>query len=133
MLKQELGVSTEPKTNTNSSIKVDKRIVNGCVIIDIEDGKFEYPKTQVLKNYVMRLIQEGHKYLVLNLSDVKMLDSFGIAVFISILKYCKKEGGNLTMYGLNEQVSHLIELTRMDRVLDIWETEGQAVAHVKPD
>lgn len=112
-------------------MQIDNRIIDDVAIIDIHDEKFEYPKTQVLKNYVMRLIQEGHHHLVLNLSSVTMLDSFGIAVFISILKYCKKEGGNLTMYGLNEQVMHLMELTRMDRVLDIWETEGQAVAHVK--
>ncbi len=113
------------------TMQIDNRIIDDVAIIDIHDEKFEYPKTQVLKNYVMRLIQEGHHHLVLNLSSVTMLDSFGIAVFISILKYCKKEGGNLTMYGLNEQVMHLMELTRMDRVLDIWETEGQAVAHVK--
>lgn len=113
------------------TMQIDNRIVDGVAIIDIQDEKFEYPKTQVLKNYVMRLIQDGHHHLVLNLSSVNILDSFGIAVFISILKYCKKENGNLTMYGLNDQVMHLMELTRMDRVLDIWETEGQALAHVK--
>ncbi len=114
-------------------MNLEHRVVNDdVVVIDIKDEKFEYPKTQVLKSYVMHLLDEKHKYLVVNLSNVTMLDSFGIAVFISIFKQCKQQGGNLTMYGLNEQVTHLMELTRMDRVLDIWEGEGQAVAHVKP-
>ncbi len=109
------------------------RVINDdVVVVDINDDNFEYPKTQVLKNYVMHLLDDQYKYLVLNLSNVMMLDSFGIAVFISIFKRCKQNGGNLTMFGLNKQVTHLMELTRMDRVLDIWEGEGQAVAHVKP-
>ncbi|MBY0451375.1 MAG: STAS domain-containing protein [Cyanobacteria bacterium] len=112
-------------------MNITHRIIeNGVVVIDIEDDRFEYPKTQVLKNHVVHLLKEGHKHLVLNLSNVEMLDSFGIAVFISTLKMARSEHGNLTLFGLNEKVNKLIELTRMDRVLDIWETEGQAVAHV---
>lgn len=106
------------------------REVENCVVIDINESKFEHPKTQVLKNHTAKLIQEDKPFLVFNLEKVEMIDSFGIAVFISVLKQCKKAGGNLTLYGLNDQVISLMELTRMDRVLDIWETEGQAVAHV---
>jgi anti-sigma B factor antagonist len=78
----------------------------------------------------MHLLQNNHEYLVLNLSNVKMLDSFGLAVIISILKLCKQANGNVTLYGLNPTVTRLMEITHMDRVLDIWPTEGQAVAHV---
>lgn len=110
---------------------LEHRLVDGCAVVDIKEDRFEYPKTQVLKNYVLRLLEDGVRYVTLNLSNVQMLDSFGIAVFISILKACKKNGGNLTLFGLNTQVIHLMELTRMDRVLDIWESESQALAHAR--
>lgn len=112
-------------------MELTNRFLPDCVIVDIEDDKFGYPKTLVLKNHVTHLLENGHSHIVLNLNKVAMLDSFGIAVLISLLKLCRERKGNLTLYGLNDQVTRLIELTRMDRVLDIWETEGQAVSQVK--
>ncbi|MBX2860125.1 MAG: STAS domain-containing protein [Vampirovibrio sp.] len=112
-------------------MEIIDRIEDGYVVLDIQSDMLEYPKTMVLKNHVMHLLQDGHQRFVMNLSKVEMLDSFGIASFISILKLCKSKNGNLTLYGLNQPVMHLMELTHMDRVLDIWETEGQAVSQVK--
>ena len=118
--------------DTADSLEISHRQQDGCVVIDITDDHFGYPKTMVLKNHVTRLINTGHPFLVLNLGGVKMLDSFGIAAIISLLKYCKEAGGNLTLYGLNEQVERLMEITHMDRVLDIWQTEGQAITRLRP-
>lgn len=113
-----------------SAMELSNRFLADCVVVDIADDQFGYPKTLVLKSHISRLLEEGHRHIVLNLNQVDMLDSFGIAVMISMLKQCKEYQGNLTLYGLNEQVNRLIELTRMDRVLDIWDTEGQAVSQV---
>lgn len=115
-------------------MEITHRPVEGqedTVIIDIKADFFGHPRTVVLKNHVMHLLQEEKNHLVLNMAGVEMLDSFGIASIISILKLCKENGGNLTLYGLNEHVNRLMEMTHMDRVLDIWETEGQAVSQVK--
>lgn len=113
-------------------MNITQRQVDSCIVVDLQDDLFEYPKTQVLKNHVIHLIEAGCPYLVLNLSHVNRLDSFGLAVFISILKLCKAHQGNLALFGLNETVTKLIEITRLDRVLDIWETEAQALYHVRP-
>ncbi len=109
-------------------MEIGTRDVDGCAVLDISDDNFGYPKTMVLKNHVARLAQEGQRHFVLNLTNVNMLDSFGIAAMVSILKLAKEQGGNLTLYGANEKVMRLMELTHMHRVLDIWETEGQAVS-----
>lgn len=112
-------------------MELANRFLPECVVVDIADDKFGYPKTLVLKSHVAKLLTEGHRHVVLNLAQVEMLDSFGIAVLISLLKLCKEQRGNLTLYGLNTQVTRLMELTHMDRVLEIWESEGQAVSRVK--
>ncbi len=112
-------------------MELNNRFLSECVVIDIADDKFGYPKTLVLKSHVSKLLTEGHRHVVLNLDNVEMLDSFGIAVLISLLKLCKEQKGNLTLYGLNPQVARLMELTHMDRVLEIWESEAQAVSRVK--
>lgn len=112
-------------------MELANRFFPDCVVVDVVDDKFGYPKTMVLKNHVAKLLMEGHRHVVLNFSQVQMLDSFGIAVLISLLKLCREIRGNLTLFGLNQQISSLIELTHMDRVLDIWESEAQAVSQVR--
>jgi anti-sigma B factor antagonist len=112
-------------------MELANRFLPECVIVDISDDQFGYPKTLVLKSHITHLLAAGHRHIVLNLGSVGMLDSFGLAVLISLLKLCKENKGNLTLYGMNQQITRLIELTHMDRVLDIWETEGQAVSQVK--
>jgi anti-sigma B factor antagonist len=107
------------------------RFLSGCVVVNIVDDKFGYPKTLILKSHVTKLLTEGHRHIVLNLAQVETLDSFGIAVLISLLKLCKEIKGSLTLYGLNDQVSRLMELTHMDRVLEIWESEEQAISQLK--
>jgi len=111
-------------------MELANRILTDCVIVDITDDKFGYPKTLVLKSHVTQLLSAGHRRIVLNLGQVETLDSFGLAVLISLLKTTREHKGNLTLYGLNPQVNRLIELTQMDRVLEIWETEGQAISQV---
>lgn len=112
-------------------MEISDRLVDNCVVLDIQDDKFGYPKTLILKNHVMRLIERGYKFFVLNLEGVEMMDSFGIAVLISVLKMSKSVGGNVTLFGLNDQINRLIELTHMDRVLDIWDSEAKAVSQAK--
>lgn len=114
-------------------MEIKHRLVDDCVVIDLADDNFTHPKTVVLKNQVNHLLQDGYSFLVLNVTDLKVLDSFGLATMISILKLCKENKGNLTLYGANEQVNRLLEITHMDRVLDVWESEGQAIGMVKED
>ncbi|MGE0200928.1 MAG: STAS domain-containing protein [Candidatus Melainabacteria bacterium] len=109
-------------------MEIETRSVDGCVILDLFDKHFCHPQTVVLKHHVAKILASGHSHLVLNLSGVEMLDSFGIAAMVSILKLCKEHQGNMTLYGANKDVNRLMEITHMDRVLDIWESEGQAVS-----
>jgi anti-anti-sigma factor len=111
-------------------MQITDRYLEECVVIDIADDSFAYPKTMVLKNHVQHLLQQGQRKLVFNLTNVTILDSFGLAVIISALKECKAVNAHLALYGLNESIARLMDLTRMDRVLDIWETEGQAIHQV---
>jgi anti-anti-sigma factor len=108
-------------------MEFQKRAQDGFVVIDLIEGRFEYPKTLLLKQQVLQWVEDGHHHMVLNLKGVDFLDSFGLAVIISLLKAIKTKGGTLILCGLTESVQRLVELTKMDQVLDIWLTEGQAV------
>ena len=111
-------------------MELQNRFLSGCAIVDVADDRLGYPKTVVLKSHVLHLLEEGHRHIVLNLEKLDMLDSFGLAVLISLLKMCRERAGSLALCGLNDSVNRLIEITRMERVLAIYPSEGQAIQHL---
>jgi anti-anti-sigma factor len=98
-----------------------------ATVLDIEEERLEYPKTVVLKNQIVRLLRDGQLFLALNLQAVRSLDSFGLAVIISLMKECKAQQGNLAVFGLNEFNQRLVEMTKLSQVLTIALTEEEAV------
>jgi len=103
----------------------------GFTTVDLEASQFEYPRTAELKQYLVQFLETNAPYLALNMANVNFLDSFGLAVIISVMKLCKEAGGQCMIYGLSEAVERLINLTHMDRVLEIWTTEGQVAYRMK--
>jgi anti-anti-sigma factor len=113
-----------------SDIQITDRLLPNCVVLDVTAQQFVYPQSMLLKNHIAKLHQEGHFRLVLNLTNVQQMDSFALASIISALKSCQAQGGKLNMYGLQPAVEQLMKLTHMDRVLDIWISEAQAVSQI---
>jgi len=109
---------------------ISHRLVNHCAIIDVEAGTVQHPQTVVLKNYVNHLLRAGITHFVFNLQKVSLLDSFGVAVLLSIYKQCRQQGGMLSLCELNPNIMHVMTITRMDRVLTICENETDAIALV---
>jgi anti-sigma B factor antagonist len=108
-------------------VQITLRPVATATILDIEEERLEYPKTVVLKNQIVRLLKEGQLFLALNLTAVRSLDSFGLAVIISLMKECKAQKGNLAVFGLNEFNQRLVEMTKLSQVLTIGLNEEDAI------
>ena len=78
------------------------------------------------KAALQQAIDEGHRKLILDLSHVKILDSSGLGVMVSIVK--KLEGdGTLAFCGVQEQVAHVFSLTRLDRIFNIYPNKKVAL------
>ena len=111
----------------SSSVEFTDRQVQGCIIIDVKADNFVYPQTPLLKNHVAHLIEQGVKFIALNMGGIGIIDSYGLATIISIRKMTKEIDGGLVLYGLNDMLTHLVEVTHLDRALDIWPSEAQAL------
>lgn len=109
-------------------MQINERLVGDCVILDIIDKRFEASKTAELKRVAMTWLEQGYRLMALNMGGVDYLDSFGLATVVSILKECRARQGSLALYGLNDTGRRLITVTRLDKVLTIWDEEAEAIA-----
>jgi len=64
--------------------------------------------------------------IVLDLRELRFVDSSGMGVLLSCLRHVQGQGGDLRLCGLTPQVQMLFELVRMHRIFPIYKTREQA-------
>jgi anti-sigma B factor antagonist len=70
----------------------------------------------------------GQARLVVDLSDVVLVDSSGLAALVGGMKQARQGGGDLMLAGLQATVRIIFELTRLDRAFDIANDRDAAIA-----
>ena len=63
----------------------------------------------------------------LNLEKVRYIDSSGIASLVEGLKASRDQGSRLILYGLSKSVREVMELSRLQKIFEIHESEAQAL------
>ncbi len=76
-------------------------------------------------------IQDGYRFVALNLSLVDFIDSSGLSGILSVFKSMSKVHGAMVIFGANPTVMNLFKLTSMDLMLKICVTKEEAVAHLE--
>ena len=64
--------------------------------------------------------------VIVNLHEVRYIDSSGVASLIEGLKASREAGSRLTLVGLSRMVREVLELTRVLRLFDVQENEEPA-------
>ena len=79
-----------------------------------------------LREQLRALIQGGNAELVVDLSAVDAIDSSGLGALISGLKAARQSGGDLRIAAPCAQVTAVLELTNLNRVLKSVESPDDA-------
>lgn len=103
---------------------------SGAVIISPK-GRLNMVSAPALRDELHAQVQRGNATLVVDLSDVELIDSAGLSALISGLKVARQAGGNLTVAKASKQVRSILRLTSLHRVLGLGDFSGGSVG--EPD
>ena len=85
--------------------------------VDIVASQLESLRAQFLEH-----IQQGHTNLVIDLSNVGIIDSKGLALFAVCNKTVKDQSGKLTVVTNNADFKKLFRVTRLDQHFEVRES-----------
>lgn len=100
---------------------------NDVLVIEIKDESLDASNVRVFREGVQALIQSKSR-VVLDMSNLKFVDSSGLGALISCLRDTNSRKGDFRLSNLSRPVMALFELMRMNRVFSIHETADGAVA-----
>jgi len=72
-----------------------------------------------LRNELQPLFAKDVEMIRVVLSDVKFMDSSGIATLVEGLQWSKTSGGRFVLSGLSETVRDVFELAKLDTIFEI--------------
>ena len=83
-----------------------------------------------LKGELVLANKEGHRNIVLDLSETRYIDSSGLSAVLIGHRGCRDAQGSFVLCGLQPTVSKLVSISQLDNVLKIVPTAKEAVEYV---
>jgi anti-anti-sigma factor len=65
--------------------------------------------------------------VALDFSGVTMMGSLALGTLVTISRTCKAAGGGLALFGLNDNLTEVLKMSRLDKLLPIAKNEAAAI------
>ena len=109
---------------TNFSITI--RQAGSISLLDVS-GRLTFFEIGALRDAISRLLKQGRRDIVLNLSGLQYLDSSGIGELARIYVSVVKASGQMKVVGLSLRVEEILKITQLHQVLPEFPTEEAAL------
>ncbi len=104
------------------------RVLNQDVVTYILHGKMlGGPDSHRILDYLHEEIEKNQKKFIIDIENVKWVNSSGLGILINVLNVAKQHDTHLVIAHASEQVQKMMKITRLDRIFTLADTQGQAM------
>jgi len=96
-------------------------------IISLREQRLTAAIASEFSKSVSDIVKSGPETIIMDMSDVSFMDSSGLGALIAIKKAANNEC-NFKVCSVSSEVMEILKLTRMNQVLDIYESVQLAQA-----
>ena len=110
------------------TVQISARRHDKTTIFDVS-GDIDFANSPEVRQSVLRELREIRtSRVVVNLSQVRYIDSSGVASLIEGLKAARDLGSRFILIGLSTSAREVLQLSRLTKVFEIYDNEEQALA-----
>ncbi|HXY33040.1 MAG TPA: STAS domain-containing protein [Planctomycetaceae bacterium] len=108
-------------------MELSTRQIETATILDVIGDITLYNSPTIRKMLLDLLKSKRVPRLIVNLAKVKYIDSAGVASLVEGLKLSRDLKSGFALYGLSKTTREVLELTRLIKVFEVYETEEDAL------
>lgn len=97
-------------------------------ILDIE-GELDLSVVAEVKDRVQRIMDRGIYNFIVNLEDVRYIDSAGLGFLLGLMRNVKEHAGQMVLHVTRAHLLRVFAVTGLDRVFTLYPTEEMAIGH----
>lgn len=103
---------------------------NNFTVLTSNVEKLDASNASDLKSELVLLNKKGVNSMVIDLSSTKYCDSSGLSAILVANRLCKDTNGKFVLCGLQPNVSKMISISQLDKVLTIYKNLEEATSQV---
>jgi anti-sigma B factor antagonist len=111
-----------------NTVQISTRRRDTATIFDVS-GDIDFANSPEVRQSVLREIRKSRPArVIVNLRQVRYMDSSGVASLIEGLKASRDLGSRFILIGLSTSAREVLQLSRLIKVFEIYDNEEQALA-----
>ena len=109
-------------------VKINKEIRGDIAILNLSGSLLGGPDSyERMPAEFKTLIDDGLKKVVVNLEQVRRMNSTGLGILIRCYMSVKKADGDLKLTGLGDTIKGILVMTKLNTVFDTYPTLEDAI------
>jgi len=100
---------------------------NNIQILTISGELIDKNQAIHLLNAVDELVEAGNNKLIIDIKDLKYMNSSGLNVLIQLLTKTRNNGGESVIFNVNKKITELLIITKLSTLFKIAETKEEAI------
>ncbi len=97
------------------------------VLIKLDEPKLNTLVSPQLKSELILTNTEGQRNIILDMSEVKYVDSSGLSSILVGHRLCKNSEGTFVLTGLSDAVSRLLAISQLDNIITVVPKVEEAI------
>jgi anti-sigma B factor antagonist len=109
-------------------VQISRRQLDKTTIFDVS-GDIDLANSPAIRKALLKELRDNRTpRVVMNLSNVRYIDSSGVASLVEGLKAARDVGSRFILFGLSTSAREVLQLSRLLRIFEVYDNEEQALA-----
>ena len=109
-------------------MQISLRQLDKTTILDLS-GDIDLANSPAVRKALLKELRDSRTpRVVMNLSNVRYIDSSGVASLVEGLKAARDVGSRFILFGLSTSAREVLQLSRLLKIFEVYDNEEQALA-----
>ncbi len=96
-------------------------------VIDVSGKLMGGDDADLFRDLVYELLENGRKKIVVNLADLKWINSTGVGILITGYTTLRKNKGDLKLLNVSKKIESILYVTKLNLIFECFDDEHEAV------
>lgn len=110
------------------TIKMTNSEVDGVSVVTLDGRIVLGEESNSLREKLKSMLVEGKKKIVLNMVNIKYIDSSGLGTLVAAHVSAKTQGASVRLCNLGKKFHEVMQITKLLTIFDVYDTEAAAVS-----
>jgi len=110
------------------TIKMTNREVDDVSVVTLDGRIVLGDESNSFREKLKSMIAEGKKKIVLNMADIKYIDSAGLGTLVAAHLSAKTQGASVRLCNLGKKFHEVMQITKLLTIFDVYDTEAAAIS-----